>query len=498
MIPEKAHMRNFFLFFLILTTILCGCSETNPFVIEDGIIVDFSEGSKNQSSLIVPEGVTEIRPALSFFPNLKSIFFPKTITKIPSALFEDCHELEAITVASDNPAYVSSEGILYTANKNILLKYPEAKTNPEMIIETPTMAKGAFQNNPFLKKAIMTEGVLHLSASVFENCESLSEVVLSETLLEIPENAFKNCVSLADLEIPLSVKTIGASAFENCLALLVLDIPKSVLFIGSRAFANFTNLQVINLARGEAFQLWNEDWNADCQAATNFLGAILPENLYLALGDSLAAGYQSDNTMGDSYTDYVGEKLLVAELVNRFSKEFALSGMTSYGLRFRLEHDLFQDSQGRTLLEAAQTASIITISIGANDLLNQIEINFENPSLIYDSNDIDYALEALTENLTFVINQLAAASPNAQIYVLGYYMPLPFLAGLFSDTDYRVFGRLDETLKAISEDTGVRFVDISSASSTTFIPNPLNIHPGPAGYRYISEIVFQEIIKNRP
>jgi len=490
-------MRKNILLLLILTTILCGCSETNPFVIEDSIIVDFSEGSRDQSSLVIPEGVTEIRPSLGFFPNLQTIAFPKTITKIQSALFDDCHELEAITVASDNPAYAALEGILYSENLNILLKYPEGKTDQEVIIATPTIAKGAFQNNPNLKKVTLTPAVLRLSASAFENCEALSEVILSESLLEIPEKAFKDCVSLGNLDLPGSIKTIGSSAFENCLSLLALDIPESVLFIEANAFAHFSNLQVINFARGEAFPLWNEYWREDCQATTNFLGEISPENLYLALGDSLAAGYQSDNTMGDSYTDYLGEKLLIGEIVNRFSKEFALSGMTSYGLRFRLEHDLFKDSQGRTMLEAASKASIITISIGANDLLNQIEIDFENPSLIYDQSEIDYALGALTENLTSIINQLAIASPNAQIYVLGYYMPLPYLAGMFSDADYRIFSRLDEALKAIVLDTGVIFVDISSASTTAFIPNPLNIHPGPEGYRYISEIVFQEIINNR-
>ncbi len=490
-------MRKIILLFLILTTILCGCEATNPFVIEDSTIVDFREGSKDLVSLVIPEGVTEIRPNLSFFPNLKNLFFPKTITKIPSSLLAGCHELEAITVASGNTAYASMDGILYSANMNILVKYPEGKTDQEIVIAVPTIAKGAFQNNPYLKKVTMTEAVLRLFPSAFENCETLSEVVLSEVLLEIPEKAFKNCVSLAELEIPGSVKTIGDLAFENCLSLSVLNIPESVLFLKSKAFANFSNLQVINFARGEAFQFWNNDWDDNCQAVINFLGEMVLENLYLALGDSLAAGYQSDNTMGSSYTDYVGEKLLIAGIVNRFSKEFALSGMTSYGLRFRLEHDLFQDSQGRTLLEAAQTASIVTISIGANDLLNQIEIDFENSNIIYDLDAIEYALGALTENLTSVISQLAAVSPNAEIYVLGYYMPLPYMAGLFSDADYRIFAQLDETLQAIALETGATFVDISSVSSTTFIPNPLNIHPGPAGYRYISEIVFQEIINNR-
>lgn len=490
-------MRKNFLLLLILTTILCGCRETNPFVIEDSIIVDFSEGSRDLSSLVIPEGVTEIRPSLSFFPNLKTIVLPKTITKIPTALFEDCHELEAITVAPDNSAYSSLDGILYSANMNILLKYPEGKTDQGVVIAVPTIGKAAFQNNPHLEQVTMTETVLRISASAFANCEALSEVILSETLLEIPEKAFKNCISLGDLNIPGLVKTIGASAFENCLSLSVLDIPESVLFLESKAFAHFTNLQVINFARGEAFPLWNEDWKEDCQAMTNFLGELVPENLYLALGDSLAAGYMSDNTMGRSYTDYLGEKLLIADMVNRFSKEFAFSGMTSFGLKFRLEHDFFKDSEGRTLMEASQTASIITISIGANDLLNQVEIDFENPNLIYDQSGLDYALGALRENLTSVINQLAGGNPKAQIFVLGYYMPLPYLAGLFSDADYRVFAGLDETLKAIAMNTGVIFVDISSASSTAFIPNPLNIHPGPAGYLYISEIVFQEIINNR-
>lgn len=59
--------------------------------------------------------------------NLQSAVIPSTITQIGSAVFRFCPMLTSIEVSPENPAYHSTDGVLFTKGETTLIAYPPAK-----------------------------------------------------------------------------------------------------------------------------------------------------------------------------------------------------------------------------------------------------------------------------------------------------------------------------------------------------------------------------------
>lgn len=148
---------------------------------------------------------------------------------------------------------------------------------------------------------------------------------------------------------------------------------------------------------------------------------------YLALGDSLAAGYQPG--VGDDRTGgYVGGVLAGLQAQRRGDDvtlvNLGCSGETTTTL---LQGGLCAYPEGSQLKAAlAVLASpgppvdVITVDVGANDLTG-----CASPSGV-DQSCAEGAMAAVTGNLASALGQLRGAAPSARIVVLDYYDP--FLA----------------------------------------------------------------------
>ncbi|KGN42706.1 SGNH/GDSL hydrolase family protein [Knoellia aerolata] len=154
-------------------------------------------------------------------------------------------------------------------------------------------------------------------------------------------------------------------------------------------------------------------------------GAVNATSWYLALGDSLAAGYQPG--VGDDRTGgYVGGVLdaLQDTAPKARLRNLACSGATTASM---LGTDRCSYEQGSQVAEAVEfleahkgKVDLVTIDIGANDVTP-----CARPSV-----DFACALAAVgtvEANLTNILGQLRAATgPDTEIIVLNYYNP--FLA----------------------------------------------------------------------
>ena len=94
----------------------------------------------------------------------------------------------------------------------------------------------AFTGCSDLESVILPNKVRAIERATFYGCTKLSEVYLGNQIEYIGSEAFCNCTSLSDVEIPDSVTSIGRCAFENCTSLLQITIPDSVTKIYSKAF----------------------------------------------------------------------------------------------------------------------------------------------------------------------------------------------------------------------------------------------------------------------
>lgn len=203
---------------------------------------------------------------------------------------------------------------------------------------------------------------------------------------------------------------------------------------------------------------------------------------YVALGDSLAAGQTPyGNKVGTGYTDMISEELDKGQVLGSFTKDYATSGETSVELLDKLKRDDVQ--------QVLKEAELVTISSGANDFFRFIKTggSLASPA----------AMELLTTvgaNVGSAIDNVKSASPEADIYVFGYYAPLVFLQDETTKAQFLyAFQIFNNNLKKIAEAKGIHFVEVASAfdvNSTAYLPNPTDVHPNEAGYQVIANQFF--------
>ncbi len=190
---------------------------------------------------------------------------------------------------------------------------------------------------------------------------------------------------------------------------------------------------------------------------------------YLALGDSLAAGYQ----LGvDHPTEgYVGATLDAVRVGDRSTKltNLACSGETTtsmiQGGKCTYSHGSQLAQAVRFLHAHARHTRLVTIDIGANDIAGCGFTGLQDTC-------IDPALATLSANLPTIVGQLRAAAPGVRIVVLNYYDPflvygLSGAAGLpLAQKSVVVLGRVNALIAASSAASHARVADVATAFDT--------------------------------
>lgn len=127
--------------------------------------------------------------------------------------FADCRTLKYIQVASDNPEYISIDGVLFNKTSSILHTYPCRKV-------------GGYE---------VPSGTRRIEAFAFSGSSaSLGHIKFNDDLEEVGPFAFSSSY-LEEVIIPENVHTIGYKAFNGCDVSKVY-IPASVTSIGRYAF----------------------------------------------------------------------------------------------------------------------------------------------------------------------------------------------------------------------------------------------------------------------
>lgn len=208
-----------------------------------------------------------------------------------------------------------------------------------------------------------------------------------------------------------------------------------------------------------------------------------PGDTYLALGDSLAAGW----TVGDPTESYVGR--IATQLRQRDPdldvRNFAIPGETSASFRRG------QLGQAISFIEEEQAAgrrvSPITIDIGGNDA---------NRAIREDDATRASAIKAVEDNLAIILDELvdAAQSPSgertADIVVMNYYNPY---GGDPADQTSPAYWtvQLNEAIARVAAARGLPVSDVASEFSGglayryTYITTG-DIHANADGHRVIA------------
>ncbi len=130
--------------------------------------------------------------------DVTSIDIPFSVIRI-SDQFNGCSGLKKFTVNENNQSYKDVDGILFSKDDKMLIKYPAKKETAEYVIseEAAIICTGAFMDNEFLRKITIGNFVTAVSDYAFKNCSALEEVELGGNVRIIGNESFKNCPKLA-------------------------------------------------------------------------------------------------------------------------------------------------------------------------------------------------------------------------------------------------------------------------------------------------------------
>lgn len=256
--------------------------------------------------------------------------------------------------------------------------------------------------------------------------------------------------------------------------------------------------------------------HASRRSISSRAGLVGPRAIYLALGDSLAFGYQPGLAWKHGYADdwfaddlarkgtrhlenlgCVGETLATfmghgACRLRTFRKVRYVGSQLSAALSFIRQH--------------AGQVSPVTLDIGANDVLRYF--NFRTCQVITPAAGINATLTQFDDDLSAVLSQLKSAlDGQGDLFVMNYYFPLQNACYKRLGGDRPAFRRLmrlveqfNAHLRRDATALGLRVADVFGAYGGASAPNPHlcrytwvcsgkrpgeAIHPSDAGYRVI-------------
>ena len=209
-----------------------GCYMLTSITIPDSVTSIEAYAFMNCSyltSINLPEGLTSIGFYAFASTSVVNFTIPSSVTDIGAGALAAANGNKEINVDSNNPAYSSVDGVLYSKDKTTLIQYPAWKEGSTFVISSTITnieeraimygwyltAINVDNNNPAYSSV---DGVLYnKNKTTLIQCPRGKEsfLIIPNTVTSISGLSFLNS-SITGVTIPDSVTSIGLQAFINC------------------------------------------------------------------------------------------------------------------------------------------------------------------------------------------------------------------------------------------------------------------------------------------
>ena len=161
------------------------CSRLARVTLPDGIISIGNGAFYDCSSLAdftIPAGVSSIGDEAFEYSGLFRIAIPAGVNVIGTASFAGCYNMTEITVASGNTRYTSLDGVLFNADKTVLIQCPGGKTGNYAIPNSvASVGDWAFRGYSTLTSVSIPDTVTSIGQYAFSYCTGMTRVIFRNT-----------------------------------------------------------------------------------------------------------------------------------------------------------------------------------------------------------------------------------------------------------------------------------------------------------------------------
>ena len=284
-------------------------SDTNNnYIVKNGILYNKAMTSaiycipaSGVEEISIEDGVTTIDSNLQFSVNVKKINISRSITKINTAAFMYCYDLQSIKVDSENGKYMSEKGILYNKDMTRILCYPAGIKDTEFFVPdtVKTIGDFAFYGTKALESINIPDSVTNIGTDAFGECSGLKEVVIPDSVTSMGEAVFYKCTSLEKVKLSVNITSPNPAVFQYCSSLKEVVLPESMKFISFFMFSyckEITNIvlpDTLTSVLGSAFQ------NCD-----NLKNITVPKNVTTIQDYALGYYYDEQSATYKKYDDF--------------------------------------------------------------------------------------------------------------------------------------------------------------------------------------------------
>ncbi len=225
------------------------------------------------SSITLANGLTTIENyAFSNCSSLIDITIPQSVTYFGVEVFNECYSLSNIFVDPLNSSFTSIDGVLFSKDKSVLIRYPSDKSGQSYTIPSAVkeISWGAFEAAWNLLDITLHDGITKIghnaffrtipfndSRNIYDGCLYLGNhliVIKDADMIDctvrdgtktLADGAFMAHDNLQRVSLPEGLLYIGDSAFCWCSSLKSVYIPKSVIKIDNTAFYDCNVLKTV-------------------------------------------------------------------------------------------------------------------------------------------------------------------------------------------------------------------------------------------------------------
>lgn len=217
---------------------------------------------RSLSALELPNSLRTLAARAFAYSGLVSLVIPTTLKQIPDYTFDNCTNLERVTL-HDGISHIGQAAFLRcrslkqvkipagvtriennTFDECISLEFVDFHDEIKYIGERAFAYCHNLRGSGGFDRFALPNDLQTMGDGAFQECRSL-KVVEIPSLKDLPENAFFSCTNLATIFLPDNMKTIGRQCFLAT-AITAIAFPASLTSIGEYAFSGCSKLVYVS------------------------------------------------------------------------------------------------------------------------------------------------------------------------------------------------------------------------------------------------------------